>query len=125
MANEIFYVKVETSKAATVYAFSRSDTGIMDYAGTASPSAGDLSQMQCVEGSSYFTPSWYTYLPKALQAEITVFIPAAMMQTSTPSCCTWAPCCSPSKNATAFSRPSSCTGVRWCSRTSHPSCCIS
>lgn len=78
MANEIFYVKVETSKAATVYAFSRSDTGIMDYAGTASPSASDLSQMQCVEGSSYFTPSWYTYLPKALQAEITVFIPAAI-----------------------------------------------
>ena len=78
MAKDIFYVKVETTKAATVYAFTRSETGIMDYAGTATPSADELSQMQCVEGSAYFTPSWYTYLPKELQAEITVFIPAAI-----------------------------------------------
>ena len=78
MAKDIFYVKVETAKAATVYAFTRSETGIMDYAGTATPSADELSQMQCVEGSAYFTPSWYTYLPKELQAEITVFIPAAI-----------------------------------------------
>lgn len=76
MAKDIFYVKVETAKAANVYAFTRSETGIIDFAGTATPSASDLSQMQCVEGSAYFTPSWYTYLPEALQAEITAFIPA-------------------------------------------------
>ena len=76
MATETFYVKVETAKMASVFAFSRSETGILDYAGTATPSADDLSQMQCVDGSAYFTPSWYTYLPNALHAEITVFIPA-------------------------------------------------
>ena len=76
MATETFYVKVETVKMASVFAFSRSETGILDYAGTATPSADDLSQMQCVDGSAYFTPSWYTYLPNALHAEITVFIPA-------------------------------------------------
>ena len=76
MANDIFYVKVETAKAANVYAFTRSETGIMDYAGVVTPSADGLSRMQCVEGSAYFTPSWYTYLPDALRAEISVYIPA-------------------------------------------------
>ena len=76
MANEIFYVKVETAKATSIYAFSRSETGILDFNGTATPSTSDLSQMQCVEGSRYFTPSWYTYLPEELQAEILVYIPA-------------------------------------------------
>lgn len=76
MANEFFFVKVESAKAATVYAFIRSETGIMDYAGEVNPSTDELARMQCVEGSSYFTPSWYTYLPDALQAEITAYIPA-------------------------------------------------
>ena len=76
MANVIFYVKVKTTKATNIYAFSRSETGILDFNGTSAPSASELSQMQCVEGSRYFTTSWYTYLPEELQAEILVYIPA-------------------------------------------------
>ena len=75
MAKETFYVGVMTAEAATFYAFSRSETGILDYAGMAVPQAAELDQMQRVEGSSYFTPSWYTYLPKKLQAEIAVYLP--------------------------------------------------
>jgi hypothetical protein len=75
MANDIFYVSIKTSKAVNAYAFTRSETGILDYAGDATPSADELSRMQCVEGSAYFTPSWYTYLPEALLAEISVYIP--------------------------------------------------
>lgn len=75
MANEMFYVKVETPKNATVYAFSRSVTGILDYARSAPAVEYDFSHMQCVEGSAYFTPSWYTYLPKELQATVNVYLP--------------------------------------------------
>ena len=83
MANEIFYVKVKTSKNETFYAFSRSETGILDYAGVSEPHAAELTQMQRVEGSSYFTPSWYTYLPKALQAEIGIYLPANIQDLDT------------------------------------------
>lgn len=76
MANETFYVSVKTPKVATIYAFSRSVTGILDYAGEATPTVDDLSQMQCVEGSAYFTPSWYTYLPNELQASVNVYLPS-------------------------------------------------
>ena len=31
--------------------------------------------MQCVEGSAYFTPSWYTYLPSELRATVNVYLP--------------------------------------------------
>lgn len=75
MANEMFYVKVETPQNATVYAFSRSVTGILDYAGTAPAAEYEFSHMQCVDGSAYFTPSWYMYLPKELQATIRVYLP--------------------------------------------------
>ncbi len=75
MANETFYVSVKTPKAATVYAFTRSVTGILDYAGVATPAEDELSQMQCVEGSAYFTPSWYTYLPTELHAAVDVYLP--------------------------------------------------
>ena len=78
MAKEIFYVKVETAKATSIYAFSRSETGIMDYEGSASPEESQLSEMQCVEGSTYFTPSWYTYLPREMQAEISAYLPASI-----------------------------------------------
>lgn len=76
MANETFYVSVKTPKVTTIYAFSRSVTGILDYAGEATPTVDDLSQMQCVEGSAYFTPSWYTYLPNELQASVNVYLPS-------------------------------------------------
>ena len=55
MANETFYVRVKTQENATAYAFSRSATGILDYAGETTPTDDVLSQMQCVEGSAYFT----------------------------------------------------------------------
>ena len=64
MANEMFYVKIETSRDITVYGFSRSSTGILDFVDGASAKDEELSQMQCVDGSAYFTPSWYKYLPK-------------------------------------------------------------
>ena len=75
MANGMFYVKIESPKNATVYAFSRSVTGILDYVGKTTPTDDELSQMQCVDGSAYFTPSWYMYLPKVLQATINVYLP--------------------------------------------------
>lgn len=76
MANEMFYVKIETSRDITVYGFSRSATGILDYVDGASAKDEDLSQMQCVDGSAYFTPSWYMFLPKDLQATINVYLPS-------------------------------------------------
>ena len=76
MASETFYVSVKTPRAAIVYAFTRSVTGILDYAGEATPTVDELSQMQCVEGSAYFTPSWYTYLPNELQASVDVYLPS-------------------------------------------------
>ncbi len=75
MANEMFYVEVDTPQNATVYAFTRSVTGILDYARSAPAVEYDFSHMQCVEGSAYFTPSWYTYLPKELQATVNVYLP--------------------------------------------------
>ena len=76
MANEMFYVRVKTHKNATVYEFSRSVTGILDYAGETTPTGDELSQMQCVDGSAYFTPSWYMFLPIDLQATINVYLPS-------------------------------------------------
>lgn len=76
MAKETFYVKIETPKGTGVYSFTRSETGILDFAGDAAPDVDELAQMQSVEGSAYFTPSWYSYLPKELQAEISVYLPA-------------------------------------------------
>ena len=76
MANEMFYVRVKTHKNATVYAFSRSVTGILDYVGKTTPTGDELSQMQCVDGSAYFTPSWYTYLPSELRATVCVYMPS-------------------------------------------------
>jgi hypothetical protein len=75
MANEIFYVKLESPKAVRFFAFSRSETGILDYQGAAEPESAALSQMQCVDGSAYFTPSWYSFLPTGLQASINVYLP--------------------------------------------------
>ena len=42
MATETFYVKVETVKMASTFAFVRSETGILDYVGTATPSVDEL-----------------------------------------------------------------------------------
>ena len=75
MANEMFYVKIETFRDITVYGFSRSSTGILDFVDGASANDEELSQMQCVDGSAYFTPSWYKFLPKVLQATINVYLP--------------------------------------------------
>ena len=76
MANEMFYVKIETFRDITVYGFSRSATGILDFVDGASAKDEELSQMQCVDGSAYFTPSWYMFLPKDLQATINVYLPS-------------------------------------------------
>ena len=75
MANEIFYIKIETARDIMFYGFSRSATGILDLVDGASATDDELSQMQCVDGSAYFTPSWYMYLPKELQATINVYLP--------------------------------------------------
>ena len=75
MANEIFYIKIETARDIMFYGFSRSATGILDLVDGASATDDELSQMQCVDGSAYFTPSWYMYLPKVLQATINVYLP--------------------------------------------------
>ena len=76
MANEMFYVKIETSRDITVYGFSRSATGILDFVDGASAKDEELSQMQCADGRAHFTPSWYMFLPKDLQATINVYLPS-------------------------------------------------
>lgn len=73
MAQDIFYIKLESSKKEVLHQFTRSNTGTLDYAGTVE--SADLATMQSVEGSRYFTPSWYTYLPTEMIAEITVYLP--------------------------------------------------
>ena len=52
MAKETFYVKIETPKGTGVYSFTRSETGILDFAGETDPAADELAQMQSVEGSA-------------------------------------------------------------------------
>lgn len=72
-AQDIFYVKIESFQGEIFHQFTRSHTGILDYVGVID--SADVSQMQCIEGSRYFTPSWYTYLPKEMIAEILVYLP--------------------------------------------------
>jgi len=78
MAQDIFYIKLASSNKEVLHQFTRSHTGILDYAGIAE--SADLSQMQSIEGSRYFTPSWYTYLSKELLAEITVYLPGEIQK---------------------------------------------
>lgn len=82
MNKELFYVEVKLPHKKLAYVFSRSLTGMLDYAGAAEaheiPQAdehGVYAGFQKVEASNYFSCSWYTFLPKDLQAEISVLIP--------------------------------------------------
>lgn len=73
MTRDTFFVQIEKETGKSLFAFTRSETGMMDYAGKVE--SADLSSMQVLESSRYFTPSWYTYLPQELLANITVYIP--------------------------------------------------
>ena len=128
MANETFYVSVKTPRAAIVYAFTRSVTGILDYAGEATPTVDELSQMQCVEGSAYFTPSWYTYLPNELQASVDVYLPSNVENLDVGQYSFLlhvGRCCLRFRNAMVCSLRNFCAAVRWCLQISCRSCCIS
>ena len=56
------------------WGFSVSRTGQLDFDGKiTAPKATELTKMQKIEPSGYFSPSWYTYLPETTQSKITVF----------------------------------------------------
>lgn len=73
---EGFFVEVITQNQTSVFKFSMSKTGVLDYIGEVENF--DDAKYQQIEASSYFSPSWYTYLPKTLQAEIKVCFAAGM-----------------------------------------------
>lgn len=77
------FVKIETVKADTFYKFTRSLTGILDFAGSETPSDSDLESMQNIEASSFYTPSWYSYLPEELQTCISIYLPAEIQNLDT------------------------------------------
>lgn len=65
---ENIFIRIQDKESSRYYAFTQSVTGTLDFIGkTEKP---DISDYQEIDGSTYFSPTWYTYLPKALQAEI-------------------------------------------------------
>lgn len=81
MTQDVFYVEIEQAEKTTVYGFTRSVTGVLDYTGDVSKdfqedkSYSNPEKMQRVDSSLYFSPSWYTYLRSDFAANISVFIP--------------------------------------------------
>lgn len=83
MAQDIFYIEIDQAEKTSIFAFTRSETGILDYAGDVSKeyeggvckTYNDPKKMQRIESSLYFSPTWYTYLHKDFAANISVFIP--------------------------------------------------
>lgn len=71
-----FFVEVSTPNSASVFKFTMSKTGTLDYFGEVENF--DSEGCQQIEASSYYSPSWYTYLPKEMQAEIKVYFVAGM-----------------------------------------------
>lgn len=71
-----FFVEVSTPGSASVFKFTLSKTGMLDYFGEVEDF--DCEGCQQVEASSYYSPSWYTYLPREMQAEIRVHFVAGM-----------------------------------------------
>lgn len=68
--NDDFFVEIITQGSTSVFKFTMSKTGVLDYHGEVE-NFNDADYQQ-IEASSYFSPSWYTYLPANLQAEIKI-----------------------------------------------------
>ena len=67
----------ETTGTQKFFAFTKSKTGQLDYAGAISkPDNIDNGTWQTIQASSYFTPSYYTYLDAAMDKTITLFVAA-------------------------------------------------
>lgn len=64
----------EAEKTEDFFAFTKSKTGQLDYAGAVDTSNLDIHSYQRIESSPYFTPSYYTYLDKAMDKRISVFV---------------------------------------------------
>lgn len=83
MVQDLFYVELAKADKTSIYAFTRSETGILDFAGDvpndyegdASKKYNNPEKMQRIDSSLYFSPSWYTYLSRNLTANISVYIP--------------------------------------------------
>lgn len=89
MKQEEFFVEIKSAGRTSVYKFTRSVTGMFDFAGDVSDEYADrgnaecrdyrdMGSMQSIEPSQYFSPSWYTFLHRDFAAEISVFIPKAV-----------------------------------------------
>lgn len=63
-----FFVELVAKSSTSVFKFSLSKTGVLDFSGEVD--GVDFAGYQQMECSTYFSPSWYTFLPKNLQAEI-------------------------------------------------------
>lgn len=72
MAQENIIVESRTSKQVTRWGFTISITGQLDYTGRTEQMPD--SKWNNIEGSTYFSSSWYTWLPESLRAQITVYL---------------------------------------------------
>lgn len=83
MTQDLFYVEIAKAEKTSIYAFTRSATGILDFAGDvtkdiendASRKYNNPETMQRIDSSLYFSPSWYTYLSRNLMADISIYMP--------------------------------------------------
>ena len=65
---ENILIQIQGKDFVHYYAFTQSATGTLDFLGkTENP---DISGFQEIESSTYFSPTWYAYLPVSLQTEI-------------------------------------------------------
>lgn len=85
MNTEKMLVEIKTPEKTLFHVFTRSITGVLDYTGAAEPRdiPADDGSYQRIESSNYFSKTWYTYLPKNLQAEISVLLPADIQNLDT------------------------------------------
>ena len=65
-----FFIEAVTQNSTSVFKFTMSKTGVLDYIGEVE--TFDDSDYQQIDASTYFSPSWYTYLPKCLQADFKI-----------------------------------------------------
>lgn len=91
MTQDVFFIEIDQAKKTSIYEFTRSETGILDYAGDVSKDfEGDVGKkyndpkkMQRLNSSLYFSPSWYTYLHNNFAANISIYIPKKIRELDT------------------------------------------
>lgn len=71
-----YIIQAKTENVKTMWAFSESKTGQLDFYGKIEASKlPDLSSYDVLESSPYFSGVWYTWLPEELNASIKVYVP--------------------------------------------------